>query len=149
MNSNSSFFGMSIAQTSGKHTMGRFHHAEDSAWVCGDDLVSSGQNRGQQTTTYKEDLMKSSKKNIIVGLVLAMFMVVAATGMASAEENFTGTIIAKGDIVVLDAADGLYLLEGSDMTPDLVGKKVTVTGTVEIKDDLRVINVLSMEEVPE
>ena len=93
--------------------------------------------------------MKSLKKNIIVGFVLAMFMVVAAAGLASAEESVTGTIAAKGDIIVLDAADGLYLLEGSDMTPDMVGKQVTVTGTVEVKDDLRVINVLSMEEVKE
>jgi hypothetical protein len=91
--------------------------------------------------------MKTLKKNIIVGLVLTMFMLVATAGLASAEESITGTIAQKGDIIVLDAADGLYLLEGSDMTPDMVGKQVTVTGTVAVKDDLRVINVLSMEEV--
>jgi hypothetical protein len=93
--------------------------------------------------------MKRSKKNVIVGLILAMFMVVSAAGWVSAEESVTGTIAAKGDMVVLDAADGLYLLEGSDLTPDLVGKQVTVTGTIEVKDDIRVINVLSMEEVKE
>lgn len=31
------------------------------------------------------------------------------------------------------------------MTPDMVGKQVTVAGTVAVKDDLRVINVLSMD----
>ena len=49
--------------------------------------------------------------------------------------------------MVLDTADGSYILEGSDMTPDMVGKKVTVTGTVAEKDNMRVINVLTMEEV--
>jgi len=93
--------------------------------------------------------MKTVNKTIIVGLVLTMFMVVATAGLASAEESISGTIAQTGDIIVLDAADGLYLLEGSDLTPDMVGKKVTVTGTVEVKDDIRVINVLSMEEMTE
>ena len=51
--------------------------------------------------------------------------------------------------MVLDAADGTYVLEGSDMTPDMIGKKVKVTGTVVEKDDMRVISVLAMEEVME
>jgi hypothetical protein len=76
-------------------------------------------------------------------------MVLSAAGWASAEDSIVGTIAAKGDIIVLDAADGLYLLEGSDMTPDMVGKQVKVTGTVQVKDDMRVINVMSMEEVKE
>jgi hypothetical protein len=97
----------------------------------------------------KEAFMKSFKRNICIGLVLAMSLMVATAGLAIAEESVTGTIAAKGDIIVLDAADGLYLLEGSDLTPDMVGKQVTVTGTIEVKNDLRVINVLSMEELKE
>lgn len=93
--------------------------------------------------------MKRSKRNIIVGLMLTLCMVLSAAGWASAEDSIVGTIAAKGDIIVLDAADGLYLLEGSDMTPDMVGKQVKVTGTVQVKDDMRVINVMSMEEVRE
>jgi hypothetical protein len=93
--------------------------------------------------------MKSSKKNIIIGLVLSLFMVVATAGLASAEDSVTGTIAAQGGIILLDAADGLYLLQGSDMTPDMVGKKVTVTGTIQEKDDLKVIDVLSIEEISE
>jgi len=93
--------------------------------------------------------MQTWKKNVIAGLVTVMLMVVAAAGLAIAEDQVTGTIAAKGDMIVLDAEDGLYLLEGSDMTPDLVGKQVTVTGTIEEKDDLRVIDVLSMEELKE
>jgi hypothetical protein len=93
--------------------------------------------------------MNVFKKNVVVGLVLAMFLVVATAGLAVAEESITGTISEKGDMIVLDAADGSYILEGSDMAPEMVGKKVTVTGTVAVKDDMRVINVLSMEEVSE
>ena len=93
--------------------------------------------------------MRTFKKNIIIALSLTLFMMIATAGLAVAEESVTGTIAEKGDLIVLDATDGIYLLEGSDMTPDMVGKKVTVTGTVAVKDDLRVINVLSMEELSE
>ena len=93
--------------------------------------------------------MNALKKSIIVCLVSAFLMVVAGSGMAIAEDSITGTIAAKGDIIVLDAADGSYVLEGSDMSAEMVGKKVTVTGTVAEKEDVKVINVLSMEEVKE
>lgn len=93
--------------------------------------------------------MNTLKKNIIVTMVAALFMVVAGFGLAIAEDSITGTITEKGEILVLDAADGSYVLEGNDMTADMVGKKVTVTGTVAEKDDMKVINVLSMEEVKE
>ena len=78
-----------------------------------------------------------------------MFMVVATAGLALAEDSITGTIAEKGDVIVLDAADGSYLLEGNDMAPDMVGKKVKVTGTVVEKENMKVINVISMEEVTE
>ena len=93
--------------------------------------------------------MKSLKKNIVVGLVLTMFLVVATAGLAIAEESITGTVSEKGEMMMLDTADGSYILEGSDMTPEMVGKKVKVTGTVEEKDDMKVISVMSMEEVTE
>lgn len=88
-------------------------------------------------------------KKIIASVFVIMFMVVASAGFAVAEDAIIGTIAEKGDIMVLDAADGTYVLEGSDMTPDMIGKKVKVTGTVVEKDDMRVISVLAMEEVME
>jgi hypothetical protein len=97
----------------------------------------------------EEITMNALKKSIIVSLVSAFLMVVAGSGMAIAEDSITGTIAAKGDIIVLDAADGSYVLEGSDMSAEMVGKKVTVTGTVAEKEDVKVINVLSIEEVKE
>jgi len=93
--------------------------------------------------------MKTTKKSIITGLAAAIVLVLAVTGMAMADESVTGTVAAKGEIIVLDAADSSYVLEGSDMTPEMVGKKVIVTGTVAEKEDIKVINVLSIEEVKE
>ena len=87
--------------------------------------------------------------NRMISLLLAVMMLVASAGMAMAEESVTGTIAEKGDIIVLDAADGSYVLEGSDMTEAMVGKKVKVTGTIAEKDDMRVITVMEMEEVTE
>lgn len=93
--------------------------------------------------------MKAFKKKIVTGMVAALFMVVATAGLALAEDSITGTIAEKGDVIVLDAADGSYVLEGNDMATDMVGKKVKVTGTIAEKENMRVINVVSMEEVTE
>ncbi|MCB2145154.1 MAG: hypothetical protein KQI81_01680 [Deltaproteobacteria bacterium] len=93
--------------------------------------------------------MKTFKGKIVAGLVAAMFMVVATAGLAMAGDSIVGTIAEKGDVIVLDAADGSYVLGGSDMAAEMVGKKVKVTGTVAEKENMKVINVLSMEEVTE
>ncbi len=93
--------------------------------------------------------MKTSKSRIITGVIAAMFMVVATAGLALAGDSITGTIAQQGDVIMLDAADGTYVLEGSDQAPDMVGKKVKVTGTVAEKENMKVINVISMEEVTE
>jgi hypothetical protein len=91
--------------------------------------------------------MKITRKKITVGLVGAMLLVLATTGIAMATDSITGTVTEKGEIIVLDAADSSYVLEGSDKAPDMIGKKVKVTGTIAEKDNVKTINVLSMEEV--
>jgi len=83
----------------------------------------------------------------VVSLLIAVIMIVASAGLAMAEGSIIGTVAEKGDIIVLDAADGSYVLEGSDMPAAMIGKKVKVTGTVAEKDDMRVITVIQMEEV--
>ncbi len=93
--------------------------------------------------------MKNIQKNVVVAVVAAMLMVVAGAGLAIAEDSITGTIAEKGDIIVLNAADGIYTLEGSDLITEMVGKKVKVTGTVAETDGVKVISILSMEEVVE
>lgn len=93
--------------------------------------------------------MKTFKSKIFIGIVAAMFMVVATAGLTLAEDSITGTIAQQGDVIILDAADGTYVLEGTDTAPEMVGKKVKVTGTVAEKDNMKVISVMSMEEVTE
>lgn len=88
-------------------------------------------------------------KKPLAALLIAVMMVVASVGLAMAEESITGTVAEKGDIIILDAADGSYVLEGSDMTAEMVGKKVKVTGTVAEKDNMRVISVIQLEEITE
>ncbi|MBR9986221.1 MAG: hypothetical protein KFF68_09945 [Desulfosarcina sp.] len=80
--------------------------------------------------------MKTFKKKIATGIVAAMLMVVATAGLALADDSITGTIAEKGEVIVLDAADGSYVLEGSDMASEMVGKKVKVTGTVVEKENM-------------
>ena len=91
--------------------------------------------------------MNAIKKIGTLGIIIAVVMVMAVPVMAMQEASITGTIAEKGEFIVLDAADGSYVLEGSDQAPEMIGKKVTVTGTVAEKENVKVINVLSMEEV--
>ena len=92
--------------------------------------------------------MKTDKKGIIASIFIAMFLLVATAGLVVAEEPISGTIADKDGMIVLDAADGSYVLEG-DVTPDMIGKKVKVTGTVAEKEDMKVISVTSLEEISE
>jgi hypothetical protein len=93
--------------------------------------------------------MRNLSRSVAIGLAIAVVMAVFAGGMAMAEDTITGTVIQQGDIIVLDAVGGSYILEGTDQAPDMVGKKVTVTGTVAEMDNMKVISVMSMEEVQE
>jgi hypothetical protein len=42
-----------------------------------------------------------------------------------------------------------YVLKESDMLPQMIGRKVTVTGTIEEKDRVKVLDVAEFEEVKE
>jgi len=87
-------------------------------------------------------------KKIIASLFVAVFLVVGTVGPAVAEEPVTGMIAEEGDYIILDTEDGTYILEG-DVTAEMVGKTVKVTGAVAEKDDMKVISVTSLEEVAE
>ena len=93
--------------------------------------------------------MRRLNKKMVTICLAAMFLVVGVAGLAVAEDSFVGVVAEKGEIIVIDAADGTYVLEGSDLTAEHVGKKVKVTGTVAEKDDMKVISVVSIEEVTE
>ena len=73
--------------------------------------------------------------------------IVFSSGMAAISTALL-SLVKKGDHIVLNADDGSYVLEG-DVAPEMVGKKVKVTGTVAEKDDMKVISVTSVEEVME
>ena len=93
--------------------------------------------------------MKTSNKKVVTIVMAAMFLVVAVAGLAVAEDSIVGIVAADGVIIVIQADDGTYVLEGSGLTAEHAGKKVKVTGTIAEKDDMKVISVLSMEEVTE
>jgi hypothetical protein len=98
----------------------------------------------------EEELMKSVKKFLVIMvcvMVLTGLPVVAAFADDSTSKTpvtFTGTVNDDFQVV---AADGtVYEVDANDQGNQLVeevGKKVEVTGIVEIVDDLKSITVLS------
>lgn len=87
---------------------------------------------------------------IVKLLVMAMIIAfVAVVGCATAEDStITGMVEQTDNGVMIKAEDGDYMVAGEDLTP-MVGKKVTVTGTVAESDAGKIITVMAVEEVTE
>ena len=81
-------------------------------------------------------------------IVLAMFIAfVAVVGCATAEDStITGLVEQTESGVMIKAVEGDYMVAGQDLSP-MVGKTVTVTGTVAESDAGKIITVLAVEEV--
>jgi hypothetical protein len=77
-------------------------------------------------------------------------MVVCLVGVAPAlaGDTVTGTIQQGDSGLVLQSADGDYILAGQDLS-DMVGKKIKVTGTIAEGDAGKTLTVMSFEEVQE
>lgn len=91
----------------------------------------------------------SFPRNIFVAGFVAAFLFVTANAGFGAVQDITGTVEQKGEIVVLFTPDDTYVLKGSEKLPEMIGKKVTVTGTIEEKDHVKVLSVAEVEEVKE
>lgn len=87
-------------------------------------------------------------RNTVSVCLVAVYLFVAATGFG-ATQDITGTVEQKGEIVVLFTPDETYVLKGSEMLPEMIGKKVKVTGTIEEKDRVKVLTVSGFEEANE
>jgi hypothetical protein len=87
-------------------------------------------------------------KKLITVISLAMVVCLVGVAPALAGDSVTG-VIAQGDSgLVLQAADGNYILAGQDLS-DMVGKKIKVTGTIADGEAGKTLTVMSFEEVQE
>ena len=89
------------------------------------------------------------RKVMLVGAIcLALVVGLVGVAPAMASDSVTGTIQAGDSGLVLQAADGNYILAGQDLS-DMVGKKIKVTGTIAEGDAGKTLTVMSFEEVEE
>lgn len=93
------------------------------------------------------------EKNSMIGKAVVMAMVfafMASVGSVSAEDSITGTIHqSDSGEVRIKAEDGAdYIVMGADIT-EMVGKTVKATGTLSEEGNVKIIEVMSMEEVIE
>ena len=93
--------------------------------------------------------MKTNMK-VVKLLVFAMVIAfVAVVGCATAEDStITGMVEQTDNGVILMADEGEFIVAGQDLSA-MVGKKVTVTGTVMDSDAGKTITVISVEELAE
>lgn len=86
-------------------------------------------------------------KALVLAMVLAF---IASVGSVTAEDSVTGTIHqSDSGEVMIKAEDGAdYMVMGADIS-EMVGKTVKATGTLSEEGDVKVIEVMSMEEVTE
>ena len=85
---------------------------------------------------------------LISAIFLAMAVCFVGIAPAMASDSVTGTIEQGDSGLVLQAADGNYILAGQDLS-DMVGKKIKVTGTIADGEAGKTLTVMSFEEVQE
>jgi hypothetical protein len=90
--------------------------------------------------------MRNMKLIGIIGITMVVCLMAIAPAMAA--DSVTGTIQQGDSGLVLQAADGEYILAGQDLS-DMVGKKIKVTGTIADSDAGKTLTVMSFEEVQE
>ena len=79
-----------------------------------------------------------------VSFLLFSYSVFAGDIAIVGEVNDTQQIVAEGKIYEVAATE-----KGDDLVTNYIAEKVEVTGTVEEKDDMRIITVKSFRVVPE
>lgn len=89
-------------------------------------------------------------KAVAMAMVFAFMASVAFVGSVVAEDSITGTIHqSNSGEVMIKAEDGAdYLVTGADIL-EMVGKTVKATGTLSEDGDVKIIEVMRMEEVIE
>lgn len=95
--------------------------------------------------------MKRYRKVLTV-LICALFISFsAAAGFAAAVQpdkvTISGTIEKTEAGAVISAADGKFLVSGTEIAPEMVGKKVNATGTISEEGGEKVLKVERIEEV--
>jgi hypothetical protein len=89
-----------------------------------------------------------NKVKLVSAICLALAVCLVGIAPAMADDSVTGTIQQGDSGLVLQAADGNYILAGQDLS-DMVGKKIKVTGTIADGEAGKTLTVMSFEEVQE
>ena len=92
--------------------------------------------------------MNRSKKLTILLLCTMMIAFVAAFAMAADPQVLQGPVAQTDAGIVIQAGDADYVVAGQDMS-EMVGKEVTVVGTVSESGDTKTIHVMEIKEVKE
>jgi len=89
-----------------------------------------------------------NKMKLIGAVCLVLAVCLVGITPALAGDSVTGTTQQGDSGLVLQAADGDYILAGQDLS-DMVGKKIKVTGTIADGEAGKTLTVMSFEEVQE
>jgi len=79
-------------------------------------------------------------------MVLLLVGLLATTAAMAGEQNITGTVEKTDSGIVISAQDGnTYMVQGKDLS-NMVGKTVTVTGTLAESESGKTVTIISVEE---
>lgn len=83
----------------------------------------------------------------LLAVVAVVGLLLASNALAADEETISGTIMETDQGLVLSTDDGAtFKVEGQDLS-DMVGKNVTVTGTLTESESGKTITVINVEEI--
>ncbi len=86
------------------------------------------------------------KASIAASLIALSLLFVTMTASATTV-NVTGIVEVRGGRFVLLTVNDVYVLGGDQIPADIIGKEIVVTGSVEMKNQIKVINVFIYDKV--
>jgi hypothetical protein len=90
--------------------------------------------------------MKKGINRVIFAPVIAFFLMLSMVAHA-ATTNVTGYVEIKGGKYVLLTTNDVYVLEGDEVSSQMIGKEIVVTGSVETKNEVKIISVYIYDEI--
>lgn len=91
-------------------------------------------------------MKRSIKASIATSLIVFSLILIIATASATTI-SITGTVEKAGGRYVLLTVNDVYVLGGDNISAEIIGMEITVTGRVETINEVKVMNVYIYDKV--
>lgn len=91
--------------------------------------------------------MKKLIKSLILTSLVAFPLLFISMTASATTISVTGTVEKAGESYVLLTANDVYVLGGNQIPAEVIGMEIVVTGTVETKNKVKVIDLYIFDKI--